>query len=148
MAPFGRACSCAQLIVGMLNCRSGPSASTSAPFSLAKGANGRPALGLADRSTGAVSLVAAAQAAGPTFCSTWALVTCWSPVGAASVAVAAGVGVGVGLGALTTSPPPWPPDALGAAAGALPDGFALPLGAALADALGAADGGFSAVCAT
>src|ERR1700754_2314016 len=96
IAPLGRWSTGVQPIVGMLNCMSGVRALTSAPFSFANGANGRPAFGSVDRSTGPVSFVAAAHAAGPTFCWTCAWVTCssWPETGA----VVDGAGVGA-LGA-------------------------------------------------
>src|SRR5690349_17169669 len=156
IAPSGRPLSWSQPIVGTLNCICGESTLTSGPVSVANFANGRPALGSLDRVTGAVSFSAAAQAAAPTFCCTSACVT-WTSSGFAGVAgagVAVGLGLGLvlGVGASITSPPPWPPeDDDGFAAGALapaeagalaPAGGFAPL---LADALGAADGGFSAV---
>src|SRR4051794_28624997 len=156
IAPFGRWSSWEQPIVGTLNCMSGVRALTSAPESLANGANGSPAFGLLERSTGPVSFAAAAQTAGPTFFSTSARLICSSPVAGvlAAGALADADAEGVGVGALTTSPPPWPPlDAPGFAAGALPfaagalapvEGFAPALGLAL----GVAAGGFMAVCAT
>src|SRR5689334_16372382 len=118
MAPLGRASSWFwQPIVGTYICICGVRALTSSPESLANAAYGLPAVGFVLRSTGAVSLLAAAQAVAPTFFSTSARRAFWSAVTAGVEAAAVGVGVALGaadgvalgLGAFMTSPPPWPP---------------------------------------
>jgi hypothetical protein len=140
-----------------LNCIVAGSTLTSAPDSWANAANGLPAVGSWLRSTGSVSLLAASHAAAPTFFCTAASWAFSSAVGASAAGTAADAdgagsadGPPLGAGAASGPPPPWPPvDGVAAGAplpvtaGASPDGAA-PLGAAL----GAADGGFTAVAAT
>ncbi len=112
--PFGRLFSWSQLIVGTLNCICGVSALTSSPVSVANFAYVLPAVGSVLRFGGSVSLLAAAQAAAPTFFSTAA--RCAARSGVTGAAEADGFGAGVaapaGADALALgagSPPPWPP---------------------------------------
>src|SRR4029079_8996087 len=97
--PLGRPSSCWQLIVGTLYCICGLSAGTSGPLSFANAAYARPPVGLVDRFSGAVSLLAAAQTVAPTFFSAAARSSSTDWLTGASVSVVA-PGVGVGAGAL------------------------------------------------
>src|SRR5919107_4717569 len=110
IAPFGRLFSCAQPIVGTLNCICGVRAFTSSPLSRPNGAYTLAAAGLVLTSGGSVSLPAAAHAAAPTFFCTAA--RCAATSGETGAADADGVGVGLaadGLGLGAGAPPPRPP---------------------------------------